>query len=282
MNKQALRGDTERIPVRMTVFLWILLTVFSLPQAACAESDASIFDMFKPFGDLRFRFEQDWDSKRANGKLRDDRARARIRARLGLKITPNKYIELLGRVRTGSNDNQQSPHITIGDFSGNHHGDADLVFDKWYVKLKSEFGSIWGGRNGLPFWKQNELLWDDDVTIVGGGASVSYPLGPGKLQVNVGYATLPDGMERLNGEILTGQLVYFYSPDDFQITSALGVLAMSGEEGAVNLRNNNGARDYTILTGSLQAGADFSGIPVTLGVDVYHNIEDYSAKDNNT
>ncbi len=46
-----------------------------------------------------------------------------------------------------------------------------------------------------------------------------------------------------------------------------------------HLRNGNGTRDYTLWVGNLQAKLQGAGKPLTLGLDVMHNSEDYSPTD---
>lgn len=258
---------------------WFVLTSVVLAGTAgqaVAEEVAAV-SMVKLFGDLRFRLEEDWDSQNSKGVERDDRGRARIRARLGLKVTPNDNVEFLTRVRTGSRHSQQSPHVTIADFQGNDRGDEHVLFDKWYLKLKNDQLWGWVGRENLPFWKQNELLWDDDVTVAGIAAGASHPVGSGKLALNAGFVRLPDGMTRFNGNMAVGQLVYTTNISGVGLTAAGGVLALNGENGAVNLSKGNGARDYTIWVLDLQAKTKAFDLPLTLGLDVYHNSENYSA-----
>ncbi len=92
--------------------------IFGISEKSYAnDSEISGLDMLDIFGDFRFRFEQDWDSKDTSGVKRDDRARARIRARIGLKIIPNDFFEFYARLRSGDKNSQQSPHITVEDFS---------------------------------------------------------------------------------------------------------------------------------------------------------------------
>ncbi|MDH3604321.1 MAG: substrate-binding domain-containing protein, partial [Candidatus Tectomicrobia bacterium] len=50
---------------------------------------------------------------------------------------------------------------------------------------------LWAGRNSLPFWKQNELFWDDDVTPAGAGFNYKNEFEDGFLEVNAGYLVLP-------------------------------------------------------------------------------------------
>ncbi|MEM1294501.1 MAG: putative porin, partial [Verrucomicrobiota bacterium] len=88
--------------------------------------------IISPYADFRLRYETDWDSARANGSLRDDRMRARIRARLGAKIEPTENLTFNIRARTGNSDSQQSPHLTIQDFNGGERDDFDGILDLYY------------------------------------------------------------------------------------------------------------------------------------------------------
>ena len=256
------------------------------PAGALAGADGDWRSMFDIYGDFRFRVEQDWDSERSSGRDRFDRGRLRVRGRLGLKIKPHQAIELNARVRSGSNDSQQSPHITIWDWDNNSHGDADFNFDKWYGKAKNDTFWVWVGRNGLPIWKQNELLWDDDVTVAGGAVGFAVGLGTGKLKGSAGYAALPDGMDDFHGEVTTGQLVYSDKINDIGVTLAGGVVATNGDGSPADgtateapLRRGNWGRDYTIWVANVQANTKISDFPLRLGFDFFTNSEDYSAAD---
>ena len=191
--------------LKRTLLLASLMVGTALPGTSQATESSGFMNMLDFYGDFRFRFEEDWGSTSSSGAKRSDRARARIRGRLSLKIKPNEFFEINTRLRTGNKDNQQSPHWTIADFSNNSHGAGGLVFDKWYAKAKKDHLWAWGGRNGIPIWKQNELLWDDDVTLIGGGAGVkNYAIGSGKLSLNTAYVLLPDGTRENHGEMAIG------------------------------------------------------------------------------
>jgi putative porin len=251
----------------------------TLPAVSQANEAPAFLKYVDLYGDFRFRFEEDWNSTRSSGTERSDRARARIRGRIGMKISPNDFFQINTRLRTGNKDNQQSPHWTMADFSNNDTGTHALVFDKWYGKLKKDHLWAWGGRNGIPIWKQNELLWDDDATVIGGAVGAkNYALGPGKLSLNTGYVLLPDGMRENHGEMAIGQLAYSSKFNNIGWTAAGGVLALNGDSSTPdNLRQGNGNRDYTIWVGNLQAKTEISGFPVSLGFDYMHNSEDYTA-----
>lgn len=221
-----------------------------------AQADITIIEKIKIYGDFRARLESDFDSQRSNGVDRNDRTRARIRARVGLKFEPKDYLMFNFRLRSGSDDSHQSPHITVVDFDDNDTGDADFNPDKWYLQAKTK--NVWGwiGRNGLPIWKQNELFWDDDVTPAGIAGGLNFDLGGGKVAVNGGYFSLPVGMQEFSGNLAMGQIVLSGPVGPAGITLAGGVFEFDSEtddpDGAM-LLNGNGTRDYTIWTGSFQA-----------------------------
>lgn len=229
--------------------------------------------------DIRLRFESDWASRQADGAERADRSRFRTRARLALRIAPVSLLTLGVRARSGSRDSQQSPHVTIADLDGNPPGDRHALLDQWYAQVSGARFSAWGGRNGFPFWKQNELFWDDDVTLAGVAARYGTAWKGLRLTLNAGGFALPDGGTGFNGSMGAGQLVVSAPAGPLALTGAAGVFVLDGAPGAEHLRAGNGARDYTIWVGNVQAQWRAWGRPVTLGLDVMHNGEDYSAAD---
>ncbi len=260
------------------LFLAGLLLVPVITRAA--DSERSGLDMLDLYADFRYRFEDDWDSSKSDGTLQDDRARSRVRVRFGARIKPNDHFEFGARIRTGNRNSQQSPHWTIGDYSGNANGSHEVVFDKWYLKAKKDKFWAMVGRDGLPIWKQNEMLWDDDATVVGAAAGIrNYELGNGRLSANTGYVSLPDGMQHQYWGMGFGQLVYATSFDNFSLTAAGGVLSIDGSDRASKggLQSSNKARDYTIWVANLQAKTKFVDLPISFGFDYMHNSEDYSA-----
>jgi len=229
-------------------------------------------------GDFRFRLETDWDSHKTDGiTMRDDRTRARIRARVNLKYKHNDWLAFGIRVRSGSDNNHLSPHITVVDFNDNNTGDAQFNFDKWFTKVNTGGAWAWVGRNSLPFWKQNEMFWDDDATPAGLAAGYKIGFGGSEIALNTGYLSLPTGMHQFSGNLTLGQLVLSTKFGSNKLTAAGGMLAFDAnvdDKDATHstLWDGNGGRDYRIWVGSLQGkfGA------VTLGADVMHNVEDYS------
>lgn len=267
---------------RILTFTAILFSVSVVGHPAQADIFAT--DNFKIYGDFRARLETDLDSQRSSGIPRDDRTRVRIRARVGLTFKPTEIFSFGVRLRSGSDDSHQSPHITVVDFNGNDTGDADFNPDKWYLKATTEHIWGWVGRNSLQIWKQNELFWDDDVTPAGVAGGLNYDLGGGKIALNSGYFVLPVGMQEFSGNLGIGQIVFSTSFGSTGFTIAGGVFqfdADAGDPDAVVLLNGNGARDYTIWTGSLEAKFKLGNgaRPLALGLDIMHNGESYSATD---
>lgn len=236
-------------------------------------------------GDFRLRLEQDWDSRRSDGSERDDRLRSRIRFRLGATYRPSEALTFGLRLRSGSDESQQSPHITVVDFDDNDTGNAHFNLDKWY--LKGQKGGFWGwaGRNSLPIWKPNELFWDDDVTPAGLAFGHGAEVGEhGKLGFNAGFFSLPVGMQAFAGEMAMAQLVYeAKSTGGIAWTIAAGGFAIDAKPGDADagvLRRGNSGRDYTLWVANLQAKLpDVGGRALRLGFDYMTNTEDYDPGD---
>lgn len=229
-------------------------------------------------GDVRGRIELDWDSKRSNGTERDDRSRMRARFRATLEYQASDKISVVVRLRSGSDDSQQSPHITILDFDGNDTGDADFNFDKWYLKYSSGNFSAWLGRNSMNFWKSDELVFDDDITPAGIGLALK----TGHLTVNAGYYSNPVGMHHFTGNTGILQAVFNTSIGATRLTFAAGVADIDAEPGNPNnalLLDNNGVRDYTLWVGNVEAAMQFMDRPLQLNLDLLHNSQSYSATD---
>ncbi len=243
--------------------------------AAVALDDAGKLSVY---GDFRGRLEADWDSRRSNGSERSDRNRLRIRLRAGLDYKANDNISFGFRIRSGSDDSQQSPHITVVDFDDNNTGDAHFNFDKWFFKYTTGNASAWLGRNSMPFWKANELLFDDDATPAGLGFTYKTDV----LTINAGYFSNPAGMQQFTGKTGLAQIVWNTAIGDTKLVFAGGVIAIDADTTDPNnglLLENNGARDYTIWVGNVQANMQALNRPLRLNLDLLHNSESYSASD---
>lgn len=269
--------NLQRTSLAATVFL----VTASASQAAAPTTGLNWIDNntnLTFYGDVRLRYELDYDSQNTAGAEREDRNRGRLRARLGFNYRLSDEWSFGSRVRTGSSRSQQSPHLTFVSDDG-LRDDLDFVVDRYFVQFKHEAFTGWAGRNTSPFWQQNELFWDEDVTPTGLAGTYDVKLGEGTLSTIAGGFYLPDGGYDLNGQMLAGQLKYSLPVKTSQFTAAAGLHFMNGESGANNLRNGNGDRDYLIGVASAQWTIPLKGIPLTLGGDVFNNFKDYDAAD---
>jgi hypothetical protein len=148
----------------------------------CQESEKINFT-----GDFRFRLEHDWNSKKSDGSYRSDRSRMRYRFRLGATYLYKDWGKVGARIRTGNLNDQQGPHITLGGNEG-EFSTISLGFEKIYFQIDYKFLFGWIGKNSFPFYKQNELFWNDNVFPE--GISLSYKKSfesSKKIDINLGH-----------------------------------------------------------------------------------------------
>jgi hypothetical protein len=268
--------STSRLLLQQAVF--VLLIVFTCDNFVLAQEHNGENNKVDVYGDFRMRIESDFGNHESDGDELEGRTRARVRVRLGATYSPFNHISMGLRIRSGLIEGQQIANITIYDFDGNNTGDADFLFDKWYLEYHSGGLSTWVGRNSIPFWNQNQLYWDDEVIPAGFGISYNTSLGRGKLEVNGGLFSLPAGMQAFAGRLLLAQIVYDINIDGIGLTAAGGVHAITADTDDPDrliFLDENGDRDYTILIISLQARAKLWDIPTKFGLDFAFNTEDY-------
>lgn len=230
-------------------------------------------------GDLRLRYENDWDSHTAAGTLRADRERGRVRARLQGTIKFSPEWSFVARARTGHRHSQQSPHLTFWS-SDDVTDDASFVFDRYAFLFKDATNSVSVGRNSVPFWQQNEFVFDDDVTPTGASFTHDLKTGGNTVSFAAGAFLMPDGADELNGSMLGAQAKFTRAIEKAQLTLAAGLYRMDGDNRGDRLRNRNGARDYLLGVASAQYAFPLaSAVPLALGIDLIRNFEDYSVAD---
>jgi hypothetical protein len=255
-----------------------LLSLLPLPLFAgmtLYENDAT---SLKLSGDLRLRLEQDWDSRQGNGEKRDDRLRLRGRGRLQLAAAIDENWSAVLRLRTGSEDSQQSPHVTIYDFDDNDTGSSDLNFDLWYGQYRNAGWEIWAGRSKFNIWKQDEFVADDDATALGLGITYEHSLGAGTLSWKGGLGSLPVGLTETSGQYASAQAVYNLDKDAYGWTFAGGYLGVDADPDDTDgdfLLTENGGRDYQTVFLQAQFRTIMFERPLKLGADAGSNLEDY-------
>ena len=245
-------------------------TGLGAPQAAWAQTPA--IDLS---GDIRFRLEQDWDSRTDAGAKREERTRARVRLRVGAEVELAEGLVARGRVRTGG-DSQQSANITVIDFDGNATGPVKVVADRYSLAWQGERAGAEVGRMAFPFYTQNEYMWDGDVSPLGAAARVDVPvLEDATLTLRGAALLLPAGLDGFSGSLYAGQA----QAEAGQSVLAAGVFAFRPDRSDPDrllLADGNGERDYTILALNAQQRVPLAGKPLRLGADFYRNLEDYS------
>lgn len=236
--------------------------------------------------DVRFRAEMDRNSdKNTIDAARTDRDRFRYRARFGAKYALNKNMEFGMRFRSGSPNNPQSPHVTLGK----RMQSDQFSLDKAYIKVKSDKGLwAWAGKNSMPFWEQNELLWDGDVNPEGLSFGGSFKLSENaKLVPIAGYYVLDQNTVTHNdgvvleeasqkfgdfSNIVLAQVKFCNKFGDDKLTISTGVVNAA-------LKDNDEKTDdfvYTIWATSVQYKLKSSGL--TFGLDYFSNLADLDNK----
>jgi hypothetical protein len=231
------------------------------------------------YGDLRARYEMDWDSHTSSGAARTDRDRARVRARLGATYKLGSAWSIGARLRTGDKRSQQSPHLTFWSSDG-ATDDFAVQADKYFLQYKQGAWTAWGGRNSSPFWHPDEMFIDEDITPTGIAASYDAKIGAGTLTATAAGLALPDGAIDVHGALYGGQLKYTTPLKPGSLTIAGGLYQFDGKPGAQYLLNRNGERDYFIGVLAAQLVIPITEkLPLTFAGDLINNFEDYSAAD---
>lgn len=111
--------------------------------------------------DIRLRVEHDWDSMKSDSSMRSDRTRFRFRLRFGASYQ-YKWASFGFRMRSGNLNDQQGPHVTLGGGSG-EFSLIQIGLEKAYLQAHHKWLKVWFGKNTFPFFKQNELFWNDNT-----------------------------------------------------------------------------------------------------------------------
>ncbi len=274
-----MKQKTIKYLITISCFLEFLLFPSMAMKKALADFLINNNDRFMNYGDLRLRYENDWSSKKSSGAKRDNRQRMCIRARLGVNASFTNTLSGGIRLRTGSWGSQQSPHITIVDLSSDVKGHHNVVLDKWYVNKNNDSKNFWIGRNDFPFWKHNELFWDDDSTPIGLAFSIR-PIINSNFKIKTAAFLLPDGMKDFHGQLLAIQGIHKRIFQKNELHGAFGYFNFLGADGKTeNLRNGNGNRDYHIMVANFRWINNYTTSPLTFGIDFMQNLKNYSAQD---
>ena len=228
----------------------------------------------KLYGDFRFRAEQDWNSQRSNGTYRDDRGRLRYRLRIGFNYKWSEQVTFGGRLRSGNKQDPQSPHITLGE----NLPENGITIDKAYLRLSHKNRWVWLGKNNNPFWKQNEMWWDDDVTPEGAVLGTKFDISPrNSLDLTAGYFVMYSlGRDfTFDPGMSAAQLVFRTQNKKTSLTLASGFYSLTNMPQFPDSSQGNSI-DYQLLISSAELQLK-TKLPVSIGIDNMSNFVNYSA-----
>ncbi|MBV1923908.1 MAG: putative porin [Flavobacteriaceae bacterium] len=230
-------------------------------------------------GDVRFRIEQDWNSRKSNGTYRDHRTRLRLRARLGLTYDYKDWATFGVRLRTGDPKKQQDPHLTLGNTK--EFNSLPIAFEKVYAKFKHQWFSAWIGKNSFPFEKQNELFWSDNVYPEGVSFSGLFNLKNiyiETLQINTGHFIVNSSGSSLDADAYFQglQLVTSHWQNRLKVFPSFYYF---NDIPNIPDGNETFVLDYAIL--HIGSKATIVTKPkINIGVDYLHNIKNYDQNNN--
>lgn len=241
---------------------------------------------------LRLRFESDWNVYRATGAARPGRDRLRLGGNSELQYTPIKELNLGVRVAIGNDNRGSYGNVDLIDFQNNPRPGNNVYLDKWYIKYNGDNWWLWGGRNTIPFWVQNDFFWDAIQTPAGAAIGGTAKYDEHTLDFSLGHFATPDGKYAFNGQFTSMQAVDSIKIDeDSNAKAALGFFMFHGHHGGkrnfsmvdpTNVSKSiaqDGSRDYKILMANLQYVHLLWDKPLTLGADGFWNIQHYSPND---
>lgn len=267
------------------VFCLFLIACSSILDVRAQESEQEKNDKLTLHGDVRFRAEQDWNSRMFNGSFREDRFRLRHRLRIGLKYKMNDLFSMGASIRSGVDESIQSPHNNLG-----HKELTGYPVNIYKVYLRGDHDKFWwwAGKNSFPFWKQNELFWDDDVMPEGIALGTNFTTSGIIVKPKAAYFITNTGngnfdpRDPTNGQI-DGHMLAAQVELAFKLKKQKVKLA-SGYYGLRDINNvpttdffYDGPRfklDYNFIVSGMNIQLNTKH-PITIGVDHFLNLMDY-------
>ncbi|ATQ44565.1 putative porin [Caulobacter mirabilis] len=213
-------------------------------------------DIFEDFGAINAGAGQNINDKTPGYvgppylNTREDRQRARIRARLGLKARIDDWISAEVRLATGNDSSPVSTNQTLGGGAG--FGKYEIWLDRAALRLTPVEGvAVDVGRFANPFWT-SELLFDDDLNFDGVAFSLNqkvrsdltvfgtvgaFPIF--NTNFNFGSRNAPEGKggpyASKDKYLLASQLGVEWTPrDDLRLRLAAGYFNFEGVQGEVS------------------------------------------------
>jgi hypothetical protein len=254
------------------ILLACIYTCFSYCVASAQTSQQTTENEKKLnfYGDARFRIESDWGVINSAGDTMDTRHRTRTRTRLGFTYDYNSNLSFGGRLRAGAPDDQQSPHVTFG----NEFEYLPVGLDRAYIKYTYKNITAWTGKNTFPFYYQDELFWDEDVSLDGiyAGYQIQNIESTVKIKPSLGMFFISSAGTPFDKDqtLLAGQLHVNSKKDKLELNAASGIFYMDSlgnlPDGAHTF-----AVDYHLSVSSVRVTYNTATLPITFGANVMQN-----------
>lgn len=226
--------------------------------------------------DYRFRLEQDWDSRKSDGSMRENRTRLRYRFRTGATYKDDWY-SMGFRIRTGDPNKQQDPQLTVGK-GLEEFGTLPLGFEKIYFQSGYKNLKFWLGKNTFPFSKNNELFWSDNVYPEGVSLTHTFSFNDKiiqELNIKGGHFILSSNDQYLVND------TYFQGVQTEIISKNKHISLFPSLYVFRNVPDiPDGNENYFINYSILHLGTTINMLKankLSLQLDYYENIEDYSS-----
>lgn len=192
------------------------------PAAAAQSSEAERtvlavaekLSRFKPFGDLRIRYEGFYNRPGAPGSPVLDRDRARLRARVGFVYKHDDELSATLRIATGNPDDPISTNVTFDKAFTHENVNLDWAFLTFTpgerFGLRPGRLSLTAGRFPIPTFRTGQMLFDDDLAFTGFTETVTLldePHGPlERLDLHAVQASFAEVSNGADGWMIGGQL----------------------------------------------------------------------------
>jgi hypothetical protein len=165
------------------------------------------FGTLRLSGDIRFRAETFSNQGFDSFLEPPNRNRLRIRARLGIDGTINKYFDWGIRLASGTPTDQISSNQTFTDFYERKPFALDRAFVRYDSKSNSVGVQLVGGKFE-PTFRRTQLVWDDDLNVEGASEALYFKTTSSLKQIKLVAFQLPfsEVSNGKDGALYGGQL----------------------------------------------------------------------------